>query len=79
MDRQNGLCVHPHPRHLGRARSDAKNISYKRMLKGIVGRPSFSQSPEGGQIQMDQAKAPNIHMICITEMQKNQTLPVDID
>ena len=49
------------------------------MLKGIVGGPRFSQSPDGEQIQMDQAKAPNIHMICITEMQKNQTLPVDID
>jgi len=31
------------------------------MLKGIVGRPRFSQSPEGGQIQMDQAKVPNTH------------------
>ena len=32
------------------------------MLKGIVGRVSYSQSPEGGQIQMDQAKVPNRHM-----------------
>ena len=67
MDRQDGLCVHPHPRHLGRARSDAKNISYKRMLKGIVGRPSFSQSPEGGQIQMDQAI---IYIMLLSDLEK---------
>ena len=130
VDRQDGLCVHPHPRHLSGAirmfffddiivlkflemfknreghylptRNHAtwvehdqiisfcwiqclrvvrycwriaKDISYERMLKGIVGRPRFSQSPEGGQIQMDQAKAPNIHTVCIIEKSNTPFIP----